>query len=137
MANTVVLPDGYGYVILTFVASIFVLLWKGFKVGSARKKFNVQYPTMYSTTNDQFNCVQRAHQNTLESYPYFLVLLFLAGLEMPCLSALAGVVYLAGRVVYALGYYTGDPKNRSRGAFSYFGLLTLLGLTIKLGLGNL
>jgi len=54
----------------------------------------------------------RAHQNTLENYPTFLLLLFLGGLEMPLFSAVAGVIYLAGRVSYAKGYYTGDPKKR-------------------------
>jgi len=70
-------------------------------------------------------------------YPYFLALLFIAGLEMPCLSAIAGLVWVAARVSYALGYYTGEPKNRMKGAYGYIGLLILLGLTIKVGLGNL
>jgi len=128
------IPAGYGCVVLTFVASIFMLLWLGVQVGKARKKYKVEYPTMYHPTNDVFNCYQRAHQNTLEVYPYFLPLLFLAGIEMPIVSSLAGATWIAGRVVYALGYYTGDPKNRQRGAFGYIGLLTLLGLTVKVAL---
>lgn len=134
MTIAMTIPVGYGYVIFTFVASIFMLIWKGVQVGKARKKFGVEYPTMYHPTNDTFNCYQRAHQNTLEVYPYFLALLFLAGIEMPLVTAIAGVVWIAGRVAYALGYYSGDPKKRMRGAFGYLGLLTLLGLTIKLGL---
>jgi hypothetical protein len=43
----------------------------------------------------------------LENYPQFLVLLLLGGLEWPVISAGAGVFYLAGRIAYAQGYYTG------------------------------
>lgn len=137
MSVSVVFPEHYGAVILTVVASIVMLLWKGFKVGGARKQFNVQYPTMYSATNDHFNCYQRAHQNTLEVYPYFLVLLLVAGIDCPLLAAACGLIWVAARVSYALGYYTGDPKNRMKGAYGYIGLLILLGINIKLGVTNL
>jgi len=137
MSVSVTLPDHYGAVILTFVASIVMLLWKGFQVGKARKQFNVQYPTMYSATNDHFNCYQRAHQNTLEVYPYFLALLFIGGIECPLLSAVCGLIWVAARVSYALGYYTGEPKNRMKGVYGYIGLLILLGINIKMGFSYL
>ncbi|CAG7729302.1 unnamed protein product, partial [Allacma fusca] len=110
MSVTLVLPDGYGYVILTAVASIFMVIWKAAQVLKARKEFKVEFPTMYSDQSELFNCYQRAHQNTLENYPQFLLLLLLAGIEMPCVSSLAGLIWIVGRVVYALGYQTGDPK---------------------------
>ncbi|CAG7821263.1 unnamed protein product [Allacma fusca] len=134
MSVTLVLPDGYGYVILTAVASIFMTMWKAVQVGKARKEFKVDYPAMYSDKSAHFNCYQRAHQNTLENYPQFLVLLLLAGIEMPCVSALAGLVFIAGRVVYALGYQTGEPIKRARGNFAMMGMLVLLLINMKLAL---
>jgi len=120
----------FGYVILVAVASIFMIAWKGIRVGMARKKYDVPYPNMYSDKDPVFNCVQRAHLNTLENYPQFLVLLFVAGLECPVSASIAGLVWILARIAYALGYYTGDPKNRMRGGFGYLGILFLLGASI-------
>mmetsp|Transcript_32501 Transcript_32501/g.45073 ORF Transcript_32501/g.45073 Transcript_32501/m.45073 type:complete len:145 (-) Transcript_32501:139-573(-) len=121
----------FGYVIGVGIASVFVLTWKGISVGMARKKYGVKYPNMYADKKenkdaDAFNCVQRAHQNSLENYPQFLMLLFLAGMRYPLTAAGAGVVYLLGRIAYGLGYMSGDPSKRMRGGFGYFGLITLL-----------
>jgi len=124
------LPEDYGYVILTGVGAIFMTMWKGFKVGAARKKYNVEYPDMYSKDSKIFNCIQRSHQNTLENIPTFMFLLTTAGFSHPKVSAAAGWVWIAGRIVYAIGYNTGEPKARVKGAFGYLGLLTLLGCTI-------
>lgn len=102
-------------------------------MGKARKEFGIKYPIMYSNDNDKFNCVQRfaiyekvnqlaanaklhyicrAHQNTLENLPQFLTLLTLGGLEMPVFSAVGGWIWIAGRIAYAKGYYTGKPEKR-------------------------
>ncbi|XP_052810817.1 microsomal glutathione S-transferase 3-like [Mya arenaria] len=127
-------PD-YGWVVMVVVSTFFMLMWLGIRVGKARKQYDVKYPKMYAEPfNHTFNCIQRAHQNTLEGYPSFLVLLLLGGLLYPRLSAVAGAVWVAGRVAYALGYSTGDPGKRQYGAFGYFGLFTLLGINIMFGL---
>jgi len=128
---TLVVDPAFGWVVLVCVASVFLLFYLGFKVGRARKTFDVKYPAMYSEKSIEFNCIQRAHQNTLEGYPVFIMLLIFGGIQHPCVSALAGVVYLAGRVVYAQGYSTGDPAKRTRGAFGYLGFFTLLACTIS------
>eukprot|EP00047_Mylnosiga_fluctuans_P003958 m.231952 g.231952 ORF g.231952 m.231952 type:complete len:149 (-) comp12282_c0_seq1:40-486(-) len=136
----------YGYVVLTATATAFVFTWMGFRVGGARKKYGVQYPKLYADASDcggkqqdinTFNCIQRAHQNSLENLPQFLALLVFGGANYPAIAALAGVIYLAGRVAYVLGYSTGDPKKRNWGAFGYIGLLTLVGLNVHTGLALL
>lgn len=81
-------------------------------MGLARDEYKVPYPQMYSTENMAFNCVQRAHQNTLENYPQFLLALMIGGLEMPYFCTLGGWIWIMGRVCYARGYYTGDPQRR-------------------------
>lgn len=124
------LPEGYGYVMFTFVDSIFINLWLAKNVMKARKEHNVQYPKLYSEDNEKFNCIQRAHQHTLELYPQFLALLFVGGLAHPKLTAAGGCLYLAGRIMYARGYYTGDPAKRTRGHFGMIGMLVMLGTTI-------
>ncbi|CAO3676313.1 unnamed protein product [Umbelopsis vinacea] len=124
----------YGYVIATGVASVFFMTYLGFKVGAARKAAQVPYPYMYAEKAEAekdpkkniFNCTQRAHQNTLENYPTFLLLLFSGGIGSPVVSAGAGIAWLAGKFLYAQGYSTGDPAKRMRGAVAYLGLLTLL-----------
>jgi hypothetical protein len=35
-------------VIFSGVGAIFMVMWKGIRVGQARKKFGVEYPDMYS-----------------------------------------------------------------------------------------
>lgn len=128
-----VLPAEYGYVIFTAVGSQFVNMWMAFNVMKARKEHNVKFPTLYAADNDKFNCVQRAHQNTLESYPSYLLFLLVGGLQYPRVAAAGGVVYLLGRIAYALGYYTGNPEKRQWGGFGYIGMIALIGSTISFG----
>ncbi|XP_028415510.1 microsomal glutathione S-transferase 3-like [Dendronephthya gigantea] len=125
------LPSEYGYVILTGLSSVFVLVYMGLQVGKARKKFKVDYPRMYDDSQPVFNCYQRAHQNTLETYPQFLMLLFVGGLRHPCISSLAGIIWIISRIVYAFGYYTGDPKNRKRATFGLGGAFVLIICTVS------
>ncbi|KAK7479634.1 hypothetical protein BaRGS_00029100 [Batillaria attramentaria] len=124
------IPSDYGYVVLVVVATWILLNWLALQVMKARKKYEVAYPKLYDERSHDFNCVQRAHQNTLENITCFLLFLLIGGLLYPRLSALFGIIYLASRVVYAYGYYTGDPSKRNRGAFGYVGLLGLIVNTI-------
>lgn len=127
------LPKDYGYVLLAGSSSVLLLGWLGHRVGKARKEFDVKYPTMYSDDKPLFNCVQRAHQNSVENHSAFLFTLLVSGLKYPRLSAGLGAVWVLGRISYARGYYTGDPEKRLRGAYGLVGSLGLLILSVMVG----
>ena len=84
----------YAYPAGTVVLSTLFLQYLAFKVSTFRKLAKQDYPTMHSTKEEcaqdknhlLFNCAQRAHQNTLENYPSFLVLMTISSIQNPKLS---------------------------------------------------
>jgi glutathione S-transferase len=44
--------------------------------------------------------IQRGHQNTLEVYPEFLLMLGLGSIKYPVISSIGGVIWLIGRIVF-------------------------------------
>jgi glutathione S-transferase len=135
-----VMPACYEGVIFVALSSTLMNTWMAFNVVKARKKYNVEYPALYSNDCKEFNCIQRAHQNSLEVYPQFLLLLFVGGLQNPKVASGAGLMYLIGRFLYARGYSSGDPEKRRPGAIlDHIAQLVLLGqgicvVTRRLGL---
>ena len=129
----------YGYVVLAASATVVINFWQMAKIGSLRKKLGIKYPAMYSDKHPEFNCAQRVHQNTLEQLPFFIANLLLGGIRHPKLAALFGAVFLAGRVVYSLGYYTGDPSKRVPGGImsTLGGIVPLFFLALSTGAGML
>ena len=100
----------------------------------ARKKYDVQYPHLYAPAGHksakQFDCVQRAHQNTLENWASVQILMLVNGLVMPKPAAFFGLVWVVGRIVYGLGYATGDPSGRRTGGIiSHLGDFPLILMT--------
>jgi glutathione S-transferase len=124
-------PKHYGLVIIVnAVGSGFTLIGLGMKVGKARTQCkemairngekDVEYryslPNMYVDGNTEaakkFNCVQRGHQQALETYPQFLCLSVLGGIRFPLFTALTGIIWMYSRVKWAEGYASGDPAVR-------------------------
>jgi len=125
MPFSLVLPDGYEYVLLTGVASTFLTLWQGTLVGIQRRKAGINYPQLYAekaemTTNKEamtFNNLQRAHQNTLESYSQTMLSLLIAGTRYPRFAATIGGIYIFGRILFTRGYRQGPDKRNIQGGF--------------------
>jgi glutathione S-transferase len=129
------LSSDYGFVILVGFATFLLDVWLSWNVGKGRQIFNVPYPKMYSDKDDKFNCYQRAHQNTLELLPFFLMALFIGGLFHPIASSVLGGLWIVGRVLFAEGYYSGDPKNRTLGfRISFLTLAIMMLIALKGGI---
>lgn len=128
------LPEGYGYIPSSLMTIGWILIWQGLLVGKYRKRAGIGYPQMYAEKAEvqgsqaalRFNCMQRAHQNTLESAPMVFVSTVVAGLKYPALAAAMCVAYSFGRIIYTVGYKSGQPERRLYGGF--ISNMTVLGL---------
>ncbi|MDA0979479.1 MAG: MAPEG family protein [Proteobacteria bacterium] len=91
----------------------------GVRVGLARGRTGVQAPAV--TGNEEFERHFRVHYNTLEQLVIFLPAIWFFAQYVHLLTAAGlGVVFLVGRIIYAVSYVR-DPASRSAGV-----LLTIL-----------
>lgn len=80
------------------------------RVAVARGKFNVKHPA--TTGNADFERIFRAHINTLEWMPTFLVPLWLCAIYLnDVAAAVLGLVWIGGRILYFVGYRTAVEKR--------------------------
>lgn len=90
------------------------------KTNWARVHYGVPWPHTFAPEKHKdklkFDMVQRAHLNFVENYPQYLATAFFALQLAPTLATIFGSFFLLGRVVFALGYYSGDAtaKNKVR-----------------------
>ncbi len=88
-------------------------IWIAMRVGMARGKFGVPAPA--TTGNEIFERHYRVQQNTVEQLVIFLPALWIfATYASATIGAALGVLFLAGRAVYAITYVS-DPASRSAG----------------------
>lgn len=125
------LPKGFAAVlVVNVIVTAGMLIYLGLKVASARTVYKLKaekdgdkdaearysYPKMYAegftVTAKHFNCVQRGHQQALETYTQFVALSLVGGLYYPVTVTLAGLLWNYARIKWAEGYATGEPGNR-------------------------
>ena len=106
-AEDVAMPYYTAIVTLLAVAFYFSLATR---VSVAHSKFNVRLPT--TTGNPDFERIFRAHMNTLEWMPTFLVPLWLCATYLSdVFAAVLGVVWIVSRAVYFAGYSRAVEKR--------------------------
>ncbi len=98
---------------LVSLLAILTYFWMATQVPRARVKCGISAPAM--TGDPLLERTIRAHYNTLEWLPIFLVSLWMFAVYWNELVAAAlGGVWIVGRIVYALGYYA-DAQRRGPG----------------------
>ena len=103
----------HSYVALVTVAALLTYFWMGLRVGRARAKSGISPPAMIGDPILERHI--RVHYNTLEWLPIFLAAMWLFAIYWNDLIAAGlGVVWIVGRILYALGYVA-DPKKREAG----------------------
>ncbi len=110
---------------LVTALAILVYLVLSINVGAARAKYKIMPPAMGGNAN--FERVLRVQQNTLEqSVVFFPSLWLFAFYVSPLWAGILGLIWVLGRIIYAIGYYQAAEKRIlgfALGSLSGMGLL--------------
>jgi len=100
----------HSWVTIVTLMALLAYIWMGVRVGGARKKSGIAAPAM--TGDPELERHIRVQANTLEWLPIFLPSLWLFALYWgDMIAAWLGVVWIVGRVLYALGYAKAADKR--------------------------
>jgi len=140
-ALTLIVPIGYGLVLLEALALGLHCVHEGFAGYAVRKRvfskqfFQTNFPDIKPTPEDGYpdighgrysdklsdrdwqdlNNAQRAHYNYLEQLPTVITTLCIAGLTYPRVTVVLGAGMLVGRFLYARGYRNAGSRGRLPG----------------------
>jgi uncharacterized MAPEG superfamily protein len=123
-------------VFIVILLALIQYLVMGALVGRARMRHGVKAPAM--TGHPDFERVNRVHQNTLENLIVFVPGIWIFGLYVdPLWASGLGVLFIAGRAVYAFAYIKAAEKRGQGAALTGLanGVLVigaLVGVTISL-----
>ncbi len=100
----------YHYTALVTLLSLLFYFYTSTRVSKARTEFGVKAPA--TSGNPDFERVFRVQMNTLEWLPIFLPSLWLFAIYVSdWLAALIGLVWIAGRIAYLIGYAQAAAKR--------------------------
>src|SRR5215467_15653276 len=121
------MPDGNHLAAIDTLLAILVTFFAAGRVGQMRAKYGIQAPTCVGDPN--FERAFRMHMNTVENLVLFIPLLwvsaFFFGGQLPFW---VGLVWIASRVIYMIGYAQENAQKRGPGAL--LGMISLVGLMI-------
>lgn len=100
----------HSWVAIVTLVALLVYVWMALQVTWARRKCGIDAPTM--TGDPLLERTIRVQANTLEWLPLFLPSLWLFAIYWSDLVAtIMGVIWIAGRIIYALGYMSAASKR--------------------------
>ena len=103
----------HSWVAIVTLVALLVYAWMALQVTWARRKCGIDAPTM--TGDPVLERTIRVQANTLEWLPLFLPSLWLFAIYWSDLVAtILGVIWILGRIVYAVGYVS-DASKRELG----------------------
>jgi glutathione S-transferase len=121
---------------LITLLTMILLIAVSVQVGSARAKYKIAAPA--TTGNPDFERIFRVQMNTNEAVLMFLPALWLFAMySSPTWAGVLGVIWLAGRVWYAIGYTSAAAKRGggfgvSLGASSILIVGAIIGVVMKI-----
>jgi len=120
------------YVGIVTLLAVLVYFWMATQVARTRSKVGIFAPVM--TGDPLLERTIRAHVNTLEWLPIFLPSLWLAALYWSDrIAAIAGLVWVVGRIIYFVGY----RMDASRRRYGFFIQVSAVAVLLLGALGNM
>ncbi len=114
---------------LVVLLNVLLLVWAMMMVGRARSKTGIKAPAM--TGHPDFERAVRVHMNLIEQSLMFLPSLWLcASYYDPRFAGILGLVWVIGRLLFALGYYQ-EASKRGMGF-----MIAISANALLLGLGG-
>ena len=100
----------FDFTALVTLVAILLYLFTSVRVGAARRTFGVEAPAI--SGHPDFERTFRVQMNTLEWMPIFLPSLWLFAIYLSDpIAAGLGLVWIAGRILYIIGYSQAAKKR--------------------------